>query len=109
MMARSDSQALFDLKGKRVFVAGHQGMVGSAVVRRLGAEAGTVLSADRRDLDLTCRLATEQWLQHNRPDAVVVAAARVGGIKANSERPVDFLADNLEISLNLIRASHAVA
>ena len=97
----------FDLTGKRIFVAGHHGMVGSAIVRRLGQEQCAVLAVDRRTLDLTRQEPTERWLNSNRPDAVIIAAARVGGIVANSKFPVEFLADNLAMELNLIRASHA--
>jgi GDP-L-fucose synthase len=96
----------FDLTNARVFVAGHRGMVGSAFVRRLAAEPCSVLTAGRDELDLTRQDATERWLAAARPDVVVVAAAKVGGIKANNDLPVDFLADNLAIELNLIRASH---
>ncbi len=96
----------FDLANARVFVAGHRGMVGSAFLRRLSAEPCSVLTADRRELDLTRQDATERWMAAARPDVVVVAAAKVGGIKANNDLPVEFLADNLAIELNLIRASH---
>jgi GDP-L-fucose synthase len=96
----------FELEGKRIYVAGHTGMVGSAIVRRLAAEECTVLTAEHRELDLTRQDAAERWLAAVRPDVVVVAAARVGGIIANSTYPVEFLADNLAIELNLIRASH---
>ena len=99
--------ALFDLKGARVYVAGHGGMVGSAIVRRLQTEDCTVLTANRRDLDLTRQAETESWLAQAKPDVVVVAAARVGGIAYNDTYPVEFLADNLAIELNLIRGAHA--
>jgi GDP-L-fucose synthase len=108
MTAFSDRKQSLDIKGARVFVAGHRGMVGSAIVRRLETEGCTVIVADRSRLDLTRQDATERWLAGNRPDVVIGAAAKVGGIEANSEYPVDFIADNLAISLNLIRASHAV-
>ncbi|MET4290136.1 GDP-L-fucose synthase [Bradyrhizobium sp. LB8.2] len=98
----------YDLVGKRVFVAGHRGMVGSAVVRRLASENCTVLVADRRELDLTKEEPTLKWLETNRPQVVVHAAAKVGGIAANNNFPVDFLCENLALELNLIRASHAV-
>ncbi|AMA59742.1 GDP-L-fucose synthase family protein [Bradyrhizobium sp. CCGE-LA001] len=97
-----------DLGGKRVFVAGHRGMVGSAVVRRLASEHCTVLTADRRELDLTKEEATLRWLEDNRPEVVVHAAAKVGGIAANNNFPVDFLCDNLAVELNVIRASHTI-
>ncbi|UWU91381.1 GDP-L-fucose synthase [Bradyrhizobium sp. CB1015] len=98
----------YDLAGKRVFVAGHRGMVGSAVVRRLASENCTVLTADRRELDLTKEEPTLRWLELNRPEVVVHAAAKVGGIAANNNFPVDFLCDNLALELSVIRASHAV-
>jgi len=97
----------FGLAGKRVYVAGHTGMAGSAIVRRLAGEQCEILTAGHRELDLTRQEPTERWLSAARPDVVVVAAARVGGILANSKYPVDFLADNLAIQLNLIRASYA--
>src|SRR5262249_53744427 len=99
--------ALFALKGTRVYVAGHGGMVGGAIVRRLQSEGCTVLTADRRTLDLTRQADTESWLAETRPDVVVVAAARVGGIAYNDANPVEFLADNLAIELNLIRGAQA--
>jgi len=99
---------LFDLKGKRVFVAGHNGMAGSAIVRRLQGEDCEILTADRRALDLTRQTDTEQWLAEHKPDAVFLAAARVGGIYANDTYPADFIVDNLGIALNVIRASHEV-
>lgn len=96
---------VYDLAGKRVFVAGHQGMVGSALVRRLEQEGCTVLTATRQELDLTRQLAVDAWMTRHQPDAVIVAAAKVGGIKANDTFPVDFLYDNLMIEANLIRAA----
>jgi GDP-L-fucose synthase len=108
MTSMNDPQTpLFDLKGKRVYVAGHRGMVGSAIVRRLRPEHCTILIEDRQTLDLTRQAETESWLERTKPDVVVVAAARVGGIAYNNAYPVDFLADNLAIELNLIRGSHA--
>jgi GDP-L-fucose synthase len=96
-----------DLRGKRVYVAGHGGMVGSAIVRRLKSEDCAILTADRRDLDLTRQEETESWLAEMKPHVVVVAAARVGGIAYNNSHPVEFLADNLAIELNLIRGAYA--
>ena len=98
----------FDLAGRRIFVAGHGGMVGSALMRRLKSEHCEVLTADRGALDLTRQADTEEWLRHNRPDVVVVAAARVGGIAYNNAFPVAFLADNLAIELNVIGGSFAI-
>jgi GDP-L-fucose synthase len=95
---------LFDLRGKRVYVAGHSGLAGSAIVRRLASEDCEVLAADRRELDLTQQDATEKWIKQTRPDAIFLAAARVGGIYANDAFPADFLGDNLAIGLNVVRA-----
>jgi GDP-L-fucose synthase len=96
----------FALGGKRVYVAGHRGMVGSALVRRLATEGCAVLTATRDELDLLDQAATERWLQAARPDAIIIAAAKVGGILANASAPVDFLYDNLVIETNLIGAAH---
>jgi GDP-L-fucose synthase len=95
----------FDLSGKRVYVAGHQGMVGSALVRRLGSEQCHVLTVDRASLDLTRQAETIRWINDAKPDAIILAAARVGGIAHNNANPVDFLTDNLAIALNVIGAS----
>lgn len=97
---------LFELRGKRIFVAGHKGMVGSAIVRRLADEGSDVLVADRHDLDLTNQRATEDWLERIRPDAIFLAAGVVGGIYANDSYPANFIADNLAIALNVIRGAH---
>src|SRR5260221_10458233 len=97
---------LLRLEGLRVFVAGHRGMVGSAIVRRLGTEKCLILTVDRRKLDLTRQEAVEQYIRDNAPDVVIIAAARVGGIFANNNFPVDFISDNLAIARNLIVASY---
>jgi len=97
--------AAYDLTGKRVFVAGHRGMVGGAIVRRLQREGCEVLTATRQELDLTRQLAVDAWMTKHQPDAVFVAAARVGGIHANDTYPADFLYDNLMIEANLIRSA----
>jgi GDP-L-fucose synthase len=97
---------LFDLRGKRVYVAGHNGMAGSAVVRRLAGEACEILSVSRQSLDLTDQSATERWLEQMKPDAVIIAAGHVGGIFANDTFPADFIADNLAIALNVIRGAY---
>jgi Nucleoside-diphosphate-sugar epimerases len=101
------SEKKFDLAGKRIWVAGHRGMVGSAVLRRL-SEMGKsqILTAERDSVDLRRQADVEHWMLHNRPDVVVVAAARVGGIKANHDRPAEFLYDNLAIEMNVIKAAH---
>jgi GDP-L-fucose synthase len=96
----------FDLIGKRIFVAGHNGMAGSAIARRLRREVCEVLVAARGDLDLTRQQPTERYFLSTRPDVVVMAAGRVGGIIANDKYPVEFLGDNLSIEINCLRASH---
>ena len=98
---------LFELKGKRAYVAGHSGMVGSAIMRRLKSEDCEILAADRKTLDLTNQRATEDWLAQMRPDAIFLAAGLVGGIYANNTYPADFIANNLAIALNVIRGAHA--
>ncbi|MEO0750607.1 MAG: GDP-L-fucose synthase [Pseudomonadota bacterium] len=100
------AERLYDLTGKRVYVAGHRGMVGSAIVRRLQSVDCEVLTASRADADLTRQAEVEKWFEVNRPDVVFVAAARVGGILANDSFPADFLYDNLMIEANTIRAAH---
>lgn len=96
---------LFDLCGKRVYVAGHTGLAGSAIVRRLASEGCEILTAQHGALDLAKQEATENWIMHARPDAIFLVAGRVGGIYANDTFPVDFLADNLAIALNVMRAA----
>jgi len=96
---------MHDLKGKRVWVAGHRGMVGSALVRRLEVEGVETLVAPRAELDLTRQIDVEAWVADAKPDIVVLAAARVGGIAANAARPLDFLLDNLLIEANVMAAS----
>jgi GDP-L-fucose synthase len=103
----ADAELPFALEGRRVFVAGHKGMVGSAVLRRLASERCEIVTADRRTLDLTCQAETASYIAATKPDVVVIAAAKVGGIAANDSLPVDFLKDNLAIALNLISAAHA--
>jgi GDP-L-fucose synthase len=98
----------YNLTGKRVFVAGHRGLVGSALARRLRDEDCQVLTATRAELDLLRQDAVEQWMAEHRPQAVFVAAATVGGILANDSRPAEFLYDNLVIETNLIEASRRV-
>lgn len=98
---------MYNLIGKRLFVAGHRGMVGSAIVRRLARDDCEILTATRSELDLTDQHAVRAWMHEHRPHAVFVAAARVGGILANDRFPADFLHDNLVIQANLIEAAHA--
>jgi GDP-L-fucose synthase len=96
---------MYDLAGKRVWIAGSTGMVGSAVVRRLGREGCEIVSPARR-IDLREQAAVENLLSEHKPDVVVLAAARVGGILANSSSPAEFLYDNLMIEANVIDAAH---
>jgi GDP-L-fucose synthase len=95
----------YDFSGKRVWVAGHRGMVGSALVRRLQPENCTILTAGRADLDLRNAAAVAAWVAKNRVEAVFLAAAKVGGIKANDSYPADFLYDNLMIETAIIHAA----
>jgi GDP-L-fucose synthase len=99
---------MYDLAGKRVWVAGHRGMVGSAIVRRLAGEGCEVLTAERDELDLTDQRAVLGWMHNHRPQAVFLAAARVGGILANDTHPVDFLRDNLLIETAIFTGAESV-
>jgi GDP-L-fucose synthase len=99
-------QEIYRLDGRRLFLAGHNGLVGSALRRRLARETCEVITAERAALDLTRQADVEAFMGDAKPDCVVIAAARVGGILANSNYPVEFLGDNLLIITNLIRASH---
>jgi len=97
--------AVFDLAGKRVYVAGHKGMVGSAVVRRLQSEHCELITANHGTVDLTRQGEVEAFMADAKPDAIIVAAARVGGILANDTYPADFIYDNLIIGANLTEAA----
>jgi GDP-L-fucose synthase len=100
------AETIFSLEGRRIFVAGHAGMVGSAVVRRLEKTPCEILTVNRSEVDLRDQARTRAWMMAHRPDVVVLAAARVGGILANSSYPVEFLYDNLMIEANVIEAAH---
>ena len=97
----------YDLTGKRVWVAGHRGMVGGAVIRRLASEGCEVITAGRDVLDLTRQAEVGAWMAEARPDAIIMAAAKVGGILANDTHPVDFLIENIQIETNIFEAAHA--
>jgi GDP-L-fucose synthase len=99
------AEGAFPFAGRRIWVAGHRGMVGSALCRRLAGEDCTVLTVGRRELDLKDQPAVARWLEASRPDAVFLAAAKVGGILANDSRPAEFLYDNLAIEANIIHAA----
>ncbi|QBR72329.1 GDP-fucose synthetase [Beijerinckiaceae bacterium] len=90
----------------RIWVAGHRGMVGSAILRRLAGEDVDVLTVDRKDVDLREQEPVRQFVARTRPDAIILAAATVGGILANDSYPADFLFDNLAIETNVIHAAH---
>lgn len=97
---------LYNLQGKRVWVAGHRGMVGSAIVRRLEAEQCEILTVGRDEVDLRNQQQVTDWVSTNKPQAVFLAAAKVGGILANDTRPAEFLYENLMIEANIIDASY---
>jgi GDP-L-fucose synthase len=98
----------FMLAGKRVWVAGHRGMVGAALTRRLASESSSLVEVARREVDLRDQAAVRSWMARERPEVVFVAAATVGGILANDTRPAEFLYDNLMIEANIIDAAHQV-
>jgi len=97
---------IFDLARKRIYVAGHRGMVGSAIVRRLVACDCDLITVGREQVDLERQDQTERFLTATKPDVVVVAAAKVGGIHANNTYPAEFIANNLAIALNTIQGSY---
>lgn len=96
----------YSVEGKRIWVAGHRGMVGAAVSRRLESEGCDLLLAGRDVVDLCDQPTVQAWMADNRPDCIVVAAAKVGGIHANNVAPVQFLQDNLIIQTNILAAAH---
>src|SRR5213082_4145986 len=94
-------------KSDKIFVAGYRGMVGSALMRRLEAEAfSNVVARERAQLDLTDESAVAKFFAEEKPDIVILAAAKVGGIKANNDYPVEFLVENLRIQNNVIRSAY---
>ena len=97
---------IFELRGKRVFVAGHAGMVGAAIIRRLEREQCKIITAARSEVDLRHSEAVERFMALAKPDAVFMAAGKVGGIRANSALPADFIADNLAIAHNTIHSAY---
>ena len=99
-------QTPYDLKARRVYVAGHRGMVGGALLRRLEREQCEVLTATRAELDLTNQAAVGRWFQANKPQAVFLAAAKVGGILANNTLRAEFLYENLVLATNVVHAAH---
>ena len=103
--AQSAPEVIYPLAGKRLWVAGHSGMVGSALVRRLALEDCNIVTAERRDVDLKRQVEIDAWMEKTRPDAIILAAAKVGGILANDTYPADFLYDNLMIQANVVEAA----
>ena len=99
------SKYFFDISNKKIFIAGHKGMVGSAVQRKLTSESCTILTAERSQLDLMNQKEVSLWFEKNKPDVVLLCAAKVGGIYANNKFPVDFLVNNLTIQTNIISES----
>jgi len=97
---------LYPLKGKRVWVAGHRGMVGAALVRRLATEGCEVITAGREEVNLLRQLDVETWMAKMRPEAVFLAAAKVGGIYANDTLPADFIYENMMIETNIIHSAY---
>src|SRR5262245_20118802 len=95
----------YSLQGKRVWVAGHKGMAGAGLVRRLADEHCELLTVDRTQVDLRRQREVEDWIEAMRPQAVFIAAATVGGIVANDTRPAEFIYDNLTIDTNIIHAA----
>jgi GDP-L-fucose synthase len=106
MPEATPAAALYPLAGRRVWVAGHRGLVGSALVRRLAQEDCEILTAGHDSLDLRSPEQVDLWLKNVRPQAVFVAAAKVGGIHANDTQPATFLYDNLMIEANVIEAAY---
>ncbi|TMJ33684.1 MAG: GDP-L-fucose synthase [Alphaproteobacteria bacterium] len=100
------AEKIFSLAGTRVYVAGHSGMVGSAITRRLATEPCEIIAAPRESVDLERQAQVEAFLRARRPDVVIVAAAKVGGIHANSTYPAEFISQNLAIARNTIHGSY---
>jgi GDP-L-fucose synthase len=100
------NKKLFSLEKKRVFVAGHNGMVGSSLIKRLSQVDCQILTVERKDVDLRRQDQVEKWMEKNKPDCVFLAAAKVGGIYANQTYPADFIYDNLMIGSNIIHSSY---
>ncbi|PDT25792.1 GDP-fucose synthetase [Rhizobium sp. L9] len=97
---------MYDLSNKKIWVAGHRGMVGSALVRRLQSEDCSVVTATRAEVDLQRQGEVEKFVDASRPDAIILAAAKVGGILANDRYPAEFISDNLIIEANIFEAAH---
>jgi GDP-L-fucose synthase len=99
------SELPFRIEGRRIWIAGHRGMVGSALMRRLTREDCELVTVDRDRLDLRRQADVQAWMHETKPEVVILAAARVGGIYANASRPADFLDDNLSLQTNVIKCA----
>ena len=104
-MPETETKQIFNLSGKRIFVAGHRGMVGQALLRRLASEGCDIVTVDRQTVDLRRQHDVERWMDRSKPNLVFLVAARVGGILANTAHPATFLYDNLMIEANVIEAA----
>ena len=96
------------MENTKVWIAGHRGLVGGAIAKRLSRENCTIVTIDRDELDLTDQVSVKKWLEKEKPSIIILAAAKVGGIFANSTQPADFLYDNLVIETNIIKAAHEI-
>ena len=96
---------MFDISNKKIWVAGHNGMVGSAIVRRLEKENCKILKVEKKELNLLDQKSTEEWIRKNKPAIIIIAAAKVGGIKFNMQNKAAFLYENLMIQNNIIYAA----
>ena len=98
----------FQMENTKVWIAGHRGLVGGAIAKRLSRENCSIVTIDRNELDLRDQIGVKKWLEKEKPSIIIIAAAKVGGIFANSTQPADFLYDNLVIETNIIKAAHEI-
>ena len=98
----------FQMENTKVWIAGHRGLVGGAIAKRLSRENCSIVTIDRNALDLRDQIGVKKWLEKEKPSVIIIAAAKVGGILANSTQPADFLYDNLVIETNIIKAAHEI-
>ena len=98
----------FQMENTKVWIAGHRGLVGGAIAKRLSRENCSIVTIDRNKLDLRDQIGVKKWLEKEKPSVIIVAAAKVGGILANSTQPADFLYDNLVIETNIIKAAYEI-
>ena len=98
----------FQMENTKVWIAGHRGLVGGAIAKRLSRENCSIVTIDRNKLDLRDQIGVKKWLEKEKPSVIIIAAAKVGGILANSTQPADFLYDNLVIETNIIKAAYEI-